>query len=211
MLTNHMQPDEAVDSSSLSEQYTRVEAKPQPMYGIVLDLPEEFREEIAAKRERYCPQAAKRIFPHLTLRAPFATDDSKGLVPAIENVVLRYLPVRVHAEGLDSFIGSRNNVLYAKVERSDRLLRLHEAIVHALPDVRDVYPDAASHQFENWVPHITIADGVTEERLAELKHELRDYNPHCEWEARELLLVRSQSAEDGSILWTTTRSFRLPS
>ncbi len=211
MLTDQMQPDEAVDSSSLSEQYTRVEAKPQPMYGIVLDLPEEFREEIAAKRERYCLQAAKRIFPHLTLRAPFTTDDSKGLVPAIENVVLRYLPVRVHAEGLDSFIGSRNNVLYAKVERSERLLRLHEAIVHALPDVRDVYPDAASHQFENWVPHITIADGITEERLAELKHELRDYNPHCEWEARELLLVRSQSAEDGSILWTTTRSFRLPS
>lgn len=211
MLTDQLQLDETVEGSSLDEQYARVEAKPQPMYGIVLDLPEEFQEEIAAKRERYCPQAAKRIFPHLTLRAPFSTHDPKGLVPLIENVVLRYLPVRVQADGLGAFIGPRNNVLYARVQRSDRLLRLHEAIVQALPDVRDVYPDAASHQFENWVPHITIADGITEERLAELQHELRDYHPHCEWEARELLLVRSQSAEDGSILWTTTRAFRLPS
>jgi 2'-5' RNA ligase len=180
------------------------------MYGVVLDLPEDFREEVAALRERHCPSAARRIFPHITLRAPFTTDDPKGLAPAIEDVALRYLPVRLHAHGLGSFVGPRNNVLYVEVQRSDRLMRLHEAVVHALPDVRDVYPDAPSHQFENWVPHITLADGMSEERLEELQRELAEYKPDCEWEARELLLVRSQSAEDGSLLWTTTRSFRLP-
>jgi len=196
--------------SSLDEQYTRVGAKPQSMYGVVLGLPEEFYDEIASKRERFCPSAAKRIFPHVTLRAPFATKDPKGLVHIIEDVALRYLPVQLQAEGLGSFVGPRNNVLYAKVKRSDRLMRLHEAVVHALPDVRDVFPDAPAHQFENWVPHITIADGITIERLEEIRGDLADYIPRCEWEARELLLVRSQSAEDGSILWTTTRSFRLP-
>lgn len=205
------QTDGVPRGSSLDEQYARVETKPQSMYGVVLGLPEEFYDEIAGKRERYCPSAAKRIFPHITLRAPFATEDPKGLARIIEDVALRYLPVQLHAEGLGSFVGPRNNVLYAKVERSDRLMRLHEAVVHALPDVRDVFPDAPAHQFENWVPHITIADGITIERLEELRAELSDYTPICEWEARELLLVRSQSAEDGSILWTTTRSFRLPS
>jgi 2'-5' RNA ligase len=202
--------DSVPRGSSLDEQYTRVDAKPQSMYGVVIGLPEEFHEEIASKRERLCPSAAKRIFPHITLRAPFAADDPKGLARVIEDVALRYLPVQVSAEGLGSFVGPRNNVLYAKVERSDRLMRLHEAVVHALPDVRDVFPDAPAHQFENWVPHITIADGITIERLQELRQELADYMPRCEWEARELLLVRSQSAEDGSILWTTTRSFRRP-
>lgn len=210
MATDQARREPFADDSSLSEQYARVEPKPQPMYGVVLDLPEDFREQIAHDRERYSPQAAKRIVPHITLRAPFTTDEPKALVPALEDVALRYLPVRVHAEGLGSFAGPRNNVLYARVERSERLMRLHEAVVNALPDVRDVYPDAPTHQFENWVPHITIADGMDVEQLETLKEELREYNPSCEWEARELLLVRSQSAEDGSILWTTTRAFRLP-
>ncbi len=212
MLTDRSQQDDttAVADSSLSDQYTRVDLRPQPMYGVVLDLPDDFREEIAAMRERYCPQAAKRIFPHITLRAPFTTDNPRALAPAIEDVALRYLPVRVHAHGLGSFVGPRNNVLYTKVERSDRLMRLHEAVASTLREVRDVYPDAPSHQFENWVPHITIADGMSVEGLVHLMRELQDYKPECEWDACELLLVRSQSAEDGSLLWTTTRSFRLP-
>lgn len=201
-------PDENLPGTS---SYTQVTPKTQPMYGVVLDLPDEFSDEIAGQRETYSPQAAKRIFPHITLRAPFTVVDPKTLAPALEAVALRYLPVRVRASGLGSFVGPTNNVLYSKVERSERLLRLHEAVVNALPDVQDVYGYAPSHQFDNWIPHITIADGVSEERLEEIMQEVQGYDPECEWEATEILLVRSETGENGSLLWTTTRSFRTPS
>ena len=210
MLTDQTEPMQTGVEHRDGDGRAQPPTRPQPMYGVVLDLPEEFREEIAAKRERYCPQAARSIFPHITLRAPFTTDDPKPLAHALESVALRHLPVQVRASELGSFVGPRNNVLYVKVERSDRLMRLHEAVVGALPDVRNVYPDAPSHQFENWVPHITIAFGMPVDELDGLMRLLEDYHPAHEWEARELLMVRSQSAEDGSILWTTTRAFRLP-
>ncbi len=183
----------------------------QTMYGVVLDLPDEFSDEIAAKRRKYSPASARRIFPHITLRGPFVVDDSREIVGELEEVALSYLPVRIKSCGLGSFRGARNNVLYANVERSERLMRLHAAVVDALAEVRDVFPDASDQHLENWVPHITIADGVTDEELTRLEEELRDYEPRAEWDAHEFLLVRSQSAEDGSLLWTTTRAFRAPS
>lgn len=182
----------------------------QPMYGVVLGLPEEFGAEIAAMRERYSPLAARRIFPHVTLRMPFTTEDARALAPALEAVALRYLPVQLHAHGLGSFIAGDSRVLYVEVQRTERLFRLHEAVVHALPDVQNVYPNTESYHLDGWVPHITIADSLTEERLAEVQAELSDYSPRCDWEVRELLLVRSGTAGDGTLLWTTTRAFRTP-
>lgn len=182
-----------------------------PMYGVVLDLPEEFSEEIAAQRQEHCPEEARRIFPHITLKAPFTVADPRTLVPALEDVALRYLPVSLHAGGLGAFTGAGNNVLYVRVERSDRLLRLHEGVVRSLPNAQDVFPHTASHELDGWAPHITIAAGMTEERLEELRAKLEAHNLTCDWEARALLLVRSESTERGSVLWTTTRSFRMPS
>ncbi len=180
------------------------------MYGVVLDLPAEFREEIASHRQRSCPEAASRIFPHVTVKAPFTTEEPRTLAPALEEVAARSLPVQVRASGLASFSGPRGIILYVKIERTDELQALHEAVVNALPDVQNVFPHTAEQQLQNWVPHITLADALSEERYQELIGELREYQPWCEWEARELLLVRSESAPDSSLLWTTTRSFHPP-
>jgi len=190
--------------------YYQVAPKPQQMYGVVLSLPDDFAEEIAARREKLNPRAPHRIFPHITLRAPFTADDPKSLPTVLEDVALRYLPVQVAARGLGAFVGSTNNVIYTKVERSPRLVRLHEAIVEALPNVRNVYSHATAHQFENWIPHITIVDGISEERLREMQNDLAEYVPEAEWEAREIVLVRSESDDLGSLRWTSTRAFRIP-
>lgn len=182
-------------------------ARPQQVYGVVLDLPERLSKEIAERRERYSPRAAASIFPHITLRAPFTPEDPKLVGAALERVARLYLPVAVRVRGLGTFRGPLKNVLFARVERTEPLRRLHEAVVEALHDVRDAYPGAPSHQFANWVPHVTIAFGMNDDRLEELAEELRPYVPEGDWEAHELLLVRSRSKEDGSLLWTTTRSF----
>lgn len=187
-------------------------AQTRTMYGVVLGLPDESSEEVEAKRHMYSPQAAKSIFPHITLRAPFTVEDPRRLTPVLEDIVLKYMPVDIKLNGVGAFKGDRNNVIYAQVENNERLFRLHEALVRGLAEVsvEDIFPDAMDHQLENWVPHVTIADGLTLEGLERVHEELRDYNPSQSWEARELLLVRSESSADGSLLWTTTRAFRAP-
>jgi len=190
------------------EEYRQETPQSPPLYGVVLGLPEEFAEEIAGRRQRYCPNANKVIFPHITLRVPFTCQDARSLIEPLERVAREKLPVKVTAKGLGTFKGTGKNVLYVHVERTPELLELHKAVVEALDGVNEVLPYAADHQMDNWVPHITIAEGMSEEQLECLMKEFEGYDPNEQWESNEILLVRSQQAEDGSILWTTTRSFK---
>lgn len=183
-------------------------ALPQKMYGVVLGLPETLREEVAAVRTQYSPAAARRIFPHITLRAPFIAEESRAVSSLLEPVAAAHLPVRVTAAGIGWFEGPRHNVVYVKVERSEPLLQLHEAVTDAITDVEDVFPESAVYKRDKWVPHITIADNLDNDALERLLRELRDYNPRAEWEAKELLLVRSETSPEGSLLWATTRAIR---
>ena len=108
--------------------------------------------------------------PHLTLiAAPAITADRDELVGEVLD-----LPVPLKSGGILLFdAGRRGYVLARQVVCSAALLQLHRDLHH----VGQVEGPAATTLPDAWVPHITLANAVRPERLAEALAVLGDPMP----------------------------------
>lgn len=113
------------------------------------DLPSQARHTAASNR------------PHITLlAAPRIPTEHDGALAALAEV----LPLPIHVAGLVVFRTGRGQVLAHLGVVSSALLEVHRMVHGALRDVPQV---AGNCLPDRWVPHITLARGMTPEQVAQ--------------------------------------------
>ncbi|PTG70874.1 2'-5' RNA ligase family protein [Staphylococcus chromogenes] len=132
--------------------------------GLALIPSQAFQEEVNAYRKRYDKHYTK-IKPHVTVRSQFEVDDNA--LDSIKQDIPKRLegvqPVTVHATKASNFAPT-TNVIYFKVEKTDELQDLFNRF-----DGDDFYGEA-EHPF---VPHFTIAQGLTSQEFEDIYGQVR--------------------------------------
>ncbi|GEL04349.1 YjcG family protein [Rummeliibacillus stabekisii] len=165
-------------------------------YGIVAFPSKEIQDFANSYRKRYDTHYAK-ITPHITLKGETEIQSSEieEISASIKKVCEQFNPLTISISKISSF-APVNNAIYLKVEPTEQLMHLHEALEN------DVAGGEAKYKF---VPHITIAQdmsaGEHDDVFGQLRMTKVDFNETIN---RIHLLYQ---LEDGS--WTVFETYRL--
>ncbi|MGH8910588.1 MAG: 2'-5' RNA ligase family protein [Egibacteraceae bacterium] len=125
---------------------------------------------VQAWRHWHTTDGAEGMPPHITLLHPFA-DASASVAEAAKKVLARFAPMDFVLASTARFAGARQ-VLYLRPVPDAAFRGMTSALVEAFPD-HPPYGGA----FADVVPHITIADGIDEDVLAEIEGQVRPALP----------------------------------
>jgi 2'-5' RNA ligase len=137
--------------------------------GLIVRVPEA-EPAVRAWRDRLDPSASAGVPAHVTVLFPFL-DESRidnGVCAAIGEVIGRHRPFEARFERCGRFPG----ILYLVPEPDVPFRRLTEAIADRWPETPPF-----GGQFDEVVPHLTIAQGQDDAVLAEAEAGLRSQLP----------------------------------
>ncbi|MCA0990023.1 hypothetical protein GLW07_09505 [Bacillus hwajinpoensis] len=165
-------------------------------YGIAIFPSKKLADVANSFRKRYDPHYAL-IPPHLTLREGFeATEEEiQKLTPVLHKISDESKPFSMHVYKVGSF-NPVNNVIYFKVKDNEVLDDLH----------RKLNPEEAlSERDYNFVPHITIAQNLSDDEHSDVygSLQMKDVN-HEEMIDRFQLLYQLENG-----MWTVFETFHL--
>lgn len=165
-------------------------------YGIVAFPSKKLQDLANTYRKRYDPHYAL-VTPHITLKDTFEADETEAskISEALSNIASDFAPLNIHASRISSFFPV-TNAIYFRIEPTDQLAAIHEAIGEAVPH------GEKKHTF---VPHITIAQKMTDSEHDDILGQLRMTGVD-EQETIDRIHLMYQ-LEDGS--WTAYETFRL--
>ena len=165
--------------------------------GLALIPPKQLQDEVNAYRKRYDQNYAK-IMPHITIKGQFEIPDEalENVKEEIKRRVAGKKDAEVHATKVSSFAPT-TNVIYFKVEKHDSL----EALYDAFND-EDFY-GTSEHPF---VPHFTIAQGLTSQEFEDIYSQLRLAGVDLEETVTTLSLLYFDTEEDK---WKVVDTFDL--
>lgn len=134
-------------------------------------------------------------YPHFSFQVAeaYEEDACAGYLRALAS---RTRPFRVRTAGLGIFTVA-NPILYIPVIRSPRLSELHAELWH---NAKQRTPGAVAHYYqpEEWVPHITLAQGdIDQDKLADIVRVLSRRNFHWEFTVSNLALIYDTGREQG--------------
>ncbi|QLK85659.1 2'-5' RNA ligase family protein [Staphylococcus sp. 17KM0847] len=132
--------------------------------GLALIPSKSFQDEVNAYRKRYDKQYIK-IQPHVTIKSQFEIEDEalSSVKAEIKKRLEGTEPVVVHATKASNFAPT-THVIYFKVEKTDALEDLFKRF-----DGEDFY-GVAEHPF---IPHFTIAQGLTSQEFEDIYGQVR--------------------------------------
>jgi 2'-5' RNA ligase len=167
-------------------------------FGVVILPPPDLYRELVAIRQRH-PLLRAVSPPHITVKSPFIFRQSGAMVvEQLEAICAQWEPFEIRLGGLGVF---RNSIVYLKVAESPELTALHLELVSGLEGfvetLSDRYDGAA------FTPHLTLADGLNPEEVAEAKRILADYTFCRRFEVDRVHLLRGRGR------WDITRTFKL--
>lgn len=165
-------------------------------YGIAMFPSKELQDEVNSLRKRYDTHYSL-IPPHITLKSAFEVEDDKAsdIFNEIKKVAKATGPVKVTVSKVGSF-HPINNVIYFKVEQTDQILELYKALHSKELEVEETY---------SFVPHITIAQNLTDEEYSDVLGSLKMKDIHHE-EVIDRFQILYQ-LENGS--WTVYETIHL--
>ncbi|MEG0258540.1 MAG: YjcG family protein [Lysinibacillus sp.] len=165
-------------------------------YGIVAFPTKKLQDLANTYRKRYDLHYAL-ITPHLTLKDSFEAneDEIKGIIKNLDTISENHAPFTIHASRISSFFPT-TNVLYFRIEPTNQLTALQQTINSSIQS------GANKHVF---VPHITIAQGMTASQHDDIFGQLRMAGVDEQDTIDRIHLL--YQLEDGS--WTTYETFRL--
>ena len=99
--------------------------------------------------------------PHATLGV-FAPNDVHEFITVCDNLAIKSSPFDVVFSGIGCF-SKDTHAIYAKVEATEQLRRLHAETYAALTDVG--IPTGVYYFADKWIPHCTLAWKVQSNRL----------------------------------------------
>ncbi|WP_412519951.1 2'-5' RNA ligase family protein [Staphylococcus simulans] len=166
--------------------------------GLALIPSKTFREKIDAYRKRYDVRYAQ-IPPHITIKDSFEVEenDFDNVKKEIQSRIEGIAPLHIHATKASNF-APVNNVIYFKVEKTPELETLDERFNNG-----DFYGQP-EHSF---VPHFTIAQGLTSQEFEDIFGQVKLAGIDYEETISELTLLKYNDEADK---WETidTYSFK---
>lgn len=133
-------------------------------YGIAIFPSKEIQDEANALRKRYDPQYS-RIPPHITLKSSFSLNNNERdeMIHELKLIANDLEPFSIRISKVRSF-APVTNTIYFKIEPTPELTLLYDRM-HA-----GVFPHNDEHAF---VPHITIAQDLSEQEYSDVYGTLR--------------------------------------
>lgn len=166
-------------------------------YGIVAFPSKQLQDFANSYRKRYDSHYAK-ITPHITLKAGVTeVEDSQieSISEYVKEICHQFSPLKIHVTKVSSF-APVNNAIYLKVEPTEELLNLHNAL-HT-----ERFGGKAEYKF---VPHITIAQDMSSGEHDDIYGQLRMTKVDFSEVINRIHLL--YQLEDGS--WTVYETYRL--
>ncbi|MGV3467356.1 MAG: 2'-5' RNA ligase family protein [Heyndrickxia sp.] len=165
-------------------------------YGIALFPSKALQERVNSYRKRYDTHYSM-IPPHITVKEPFELPDGEKdhMVAKLQAVKKGISPIHIVVNRISSF-QPVNNVIYLRVEDDPALTVLHEHL-HG-PD----FPDTKSY---NFVPHITIAQDLSDIEHVDIYDRLKMIKFYHEETIHEFHLLFQKA--NGT--WSIDQSFNL--
>lgn len=165
-------------------------------YGIVAFPSKKVQDFANSYRKRYDPHYSL-ITPHMTIKGVFEADENeiKQIAKNVAEVVSTHKPFTLKTSKVSSF-APVTNAIYFKVEPTDELIALHNAISGIAENTQDNYA---------FVPHITIAQKLSASEHDDIYPQLKMIGADFEEQIDRLHLL--YQLEDGS--WTVYETFRL--
>ncbi len=131
------------------------------LYFIAVFPPAPVSDAITALKEdfarRFQSQAALRVMPHITLKAPFylPAADKERVLNWFDEMPVTVQAFRQEIKGFGVFRKRKSPVVYIKAMTNPALLKLHEQVLDAF---RRAFPDEPVIEQEwKFTPHLTIA------------------------------------------------------
>lgn len=165
-------------------------------YGIVVFPSKKLQDLANSYRKRYDPHYAL-IPPHITLKSVFEKNDLEiqEIADQVRELAKRFEPFQIKIPKFSTF-EPLNNVIYMKIETSNEIVDLHEALQALLATEPPQY---------SFVPHITVAQKLSHDEHSDVLGRLSMQSiKHEELVDRFHLLYQ---LENGS--WTVYETFRL--
>jgi 2'-5' RNA ligase len=163
-------------------------------FGVVIFPSKEIQDFANSYRKRYDSNYAL-IPPHLTIKSSFEETrvGIQDIARKIYDIAKDFHPVSLRISKFSSF-APVNNVIYLKVEPSEELEKLHN----------DLKLNFASEQEYSFVPHITIAQNLSDDEHSDVYESLRMNKVSFEESVDRMHLL--YQLENGS--WTVYETFR---
>lgn len=163
-------------------------------YGIVIFPSKPIQDEINSYRKRYDPHYAL-IPPHITLKEAFEVDDAKipELVTELKHIANETEPFNLAIIKVSTF-APVTNTIYLKVEQVQPLYDMAEKMQTGK------FPE---NQKYSYVPHITIAQKLSEDEYSDIYGSLRMKDIHLKDTIDRFHLV--YQLDNG--IWTVYESF----
>lgn len=139
--------------------------------GIGMIFPEEVSEKIDEIRKEFGTERVREIVPHITLKQPFTPKvEIEVIIDRLQSVAASTKPFVVTLNGFDYFEGERS-LAFISIEDKNPLRDLHYQIVDSL---RGFGEGGEEHQLTQFVPHLTIHDGISRDQLSSFKAKLAE-------------------------------------
>jgi len=172
--------------------------RPTYAYGVVILPPPDLYRELLAIREKH-PLLQYQPPPHITVKSPFIYRQSGAIViEQMEEICRNWDPFQIRLGGIGVFRGS---ILYVKVYEDGDLSDLHWDLVDGL----DGYVETlqAKYEGDEYTPHLTLADKLNPDDIAEARKLLADISFKRRFTVDRIHLLRGKGR------WDIARTFTL--
>jgi 2'-5' RNA ligase len=174
--------------------------KPEMESTLVILVPEA-EGLVQSFRDRYDPTAKSGMPAHITLLYPFKSPNEIDgpVLDTLSHCFSRFPPFKFSLAKINQFPGE---TLYLVPEPEDPFRELTLSIWGC-------YPETPPYRgrYSTVIPHLTVADRMGEQRLAEVVHEFEEASQGClpiQTEACEVALMDTRSGR-----WAINTNFRL--
>lgn len=160
----HRATQDGAAQGRTAQESIRLPEASQSFLGIVIPVEGEYARKVSATRAATGDPFAY-IAPHITLMSGVALTDPAEAIAHVRNVVSSFSSFPIRFAGTDTFYPV-SPVTYLRVAEGEReLTELHERLHSGPLDAKPAFP---------FVPHLTLAQEIAPERLAEVRRAWED-------------------------------------
>ena len=175
-------------------------------YAVDLLLPEKIENELDRLRGEYSRYIKHKIFPHITLKNTFKTKvDQKTIIDMLTAVARGTSPFKLVLNEIRYF-EVETNVAFIGIANDKPLIDLRADISRRLEGLTEVVEQYREIDLpENYIPHLTIWEGIPNEIFPDYKKRLTDCKIDYEIEIASFTLFRKDMDE----IWKLAHTFEL--
>ena len=145
-------------------------------YAVVLTFPQEITKGIEVLRNKY-NKSEYEIVPHITLKMPFRIfTDKKQVIETLNKIAKKTESFEIKMNGISYFENPTSSAVYIALKDNLSVYNLHKTIVFALNGlIQEV--GKVNFELDNYIPHITIGESISNLDVQKVKQELSTYKP----------------------------------